>query len=102
MFQPKSGRPARGTIQPDGSFELSTFSPGDGAVVGHNRVRITCYEGQEKANDLDDATRAELSLGRSLIPKRYTSYGSSGLTFDVPATGTDRLELKLTATSEDE
>jgi len=34
----KTGRPATGEIQGDGSFVLSTYQPGDGAVVGKHRV----------------------------------------------------------------
>jgi hypothetical protein len=46
MFAPvakgslNSGRPAFGEIQHDGSFALSTYSDGDGAVVGDHWVSI--------------------------------------------------------------
>src|SRR6476469_2683029 len=33
MFQPPSGQPAQGQIQPDGTFTLSTYRLNDGAVV---------------------------------------------------------------------
>ena len=39
-------QPARGQIEPDGTFELGTYQPGDGAVVGTHKVRITCFESQ--------------------------------------------------------
>ena len=39
VFEPdNSGREAHGSIQPDGTFELSTFAKGDGAQ-GH-RIKI--------------------------------------------------------------
>src|SRR5262245_16358306 len=39
MFEPvDGGREAHGTIQPDGTFSLSTFRSGDGAVRGVHRV----------------------------------------------------------------
>jgi hypothetical protein len=42
VFEPESGgREAHGTIQPDGSFELTTYGPGDGAVIGTHRVAVT-------------------------------------------------------------
>jgi hypothetical protein len=79
-FQPPSGQPARGKIQSDGTFSLSTFRPGDGAVVGSHKVRITCYESQRGtlAN-----TGGEPSLGESLIPIKYTFFDQSGLTAEV-------------------
>ena len=48
MFQPPSGQPALGEIQSDGTFSLSTYRPGDGAVVGRHKVRIACYESQRR------------------------------------------------------
>jgi hypothetical protein len=46
MFAPvakgglKAGRPAFGQVQPDGSFVLSTYREGDGAVVGDHWVSV--------------------------------------------------------------
>jgi hypothetical protein len=34
------GKPAIGRLQPDGTFELSTYQPGDGAVVGPHWVTV--------------------------------------------------------------
>jgi hypothetical protein len=91
-FQPPSGQPARGLIQSDGSFSLSTFEPGDGAVVGQHKVRITCYESQR-----DPAARGpgEQSLGRLLIPLRYTLFDQSGLTAEVRADRTEPFVFEL-------
>src|SRR6476620_3166559 len=44
MFQPPSGQPAQGKIQPDGTFTLSTYRLNDGAVVGKHKIRVACYE----------------------------------------------------------
>jgi hypothetical protein len=80
MFQPSSGQPAIGEIQPDGTFTLSTFAPNDGAVVGVHKVRIACYESQRR-----DAQKGpgEQSLGKLLIPMKYTLFDQSGLTAEV-------------------
>src|ERR1700687_5390629 len=40
MFHPDAGPTAVGTIQPDGTYTLTTGKPGDGAVVGAHRVTI--------------------------------------------------------------
>ncbi|QDU75868.1 hypothetical protein Pan97_29100 [Bremerella volcania] len=39
--QTMPGKPAMGQIKQDGTFLLSTYSKGDGAVVGKHRIRIT-------------------------------------------------------------
>ena len=42
VFEPDSaGREAHGPIKSDGSFELTTFKQGDGAVPGTHRVAVT-------------------------------------------------------------
>jgi hypothetical protein len=41
-FEPEdTGREAEGRIGPDGSFALTTFKEGDGAVIGVHRVRVS-------------------------------------------------------------
>jgi hypothetical protein len=40
-FHPTNGeRPALANIQPDGSYSLTTFERGDGALLGHHKVSI--------------------------------------------------------------
>ncbi len=96
MFQPPSGQPARGVIQQDGSFQLSTFRLGDGAVVGMNQVRVACWEGQRPAASGNAAT-GEVALGGSLIPKKYTSFENSGITIEVKPEGNDAVVIELTS-----
>jgi len=79
-FQPPSGQPARGEIRGDGTFELSTYRRGDGAVVGKHKVKIACYESQHPAAVKGPG---EQSLGRSLIPTNYTLLDQSGLVAEV-------------------
>src|SRR5262245_39553285 len=38
---------ARGDIEKDGSFQLSTYKPGDGALPGKHRVVVTEYSPKE-------------------------------------------------------
>ena len=81
-FQPETGQWSKGIIQPDGTFNMVTPSEGDGAAVGLNKVSITCFENQDPAKHKNGAGMG-IVLGRSLIPKKYTSHHSSGLTVEV-------------------
>ncbi len=92
FFQPEAGQPATGEIQPDGAFTLRTRGEGDGAVVGRNKVRVTCYETPAGGA----AEQGEAVLGRLLIPKRYTDYETSGLVVEVPPDPEKPIEITLT------
>jgi len=74
-FLPDDGWPAIGEIQTDGSYSLSTFDKGDGAVLGHHRVAVSSSDG--------DPTVMPGSPGykppKELVPKKYTAAESSGL-----------------------
>ena len=85
MFQPVMGPPARGVIQPDGTFQLSTYGSNDGAVIGQHQVRIACFESQRPSSKAPAAGGGEVGVGRSLIPPRYSNFGSSGLRVEVKA-----------------
>jgi hypothetical protein len=94
MFQPDKGQPAMADIGADGSFALSSYGPNDGAVPGKHAVSVSCYEGQRpgKAGGGD-------SLGKLLIPLKYTRFGSSGLSADVQDTaGNEPQEIVLELT----
>lgn len=75
-FQSDAGQPATGTIQPDGSYRLSTFAEGDGAIPGHHRIMIV-------ANDADPTKIPGSSPGyktpKDLVPKKYGHVDSSTL-----------------------
>ena len=80
MFQPPgNAAPARGQIDSDGSFQLTTESEGDGCNLGMCRVRVTSFEGQRR----NDGGSSQESLGALLIPKKYTRFGTSGISIEV-------------------
>lgn len=69
QFEPDGyGRPASGSLQADGTFELTTLKPGDGVVAGEHRVSIV---------ELDK------SLAKDRALKKYGSPNSSKLTAEV-------------------
>jgi hypothetical protein len=96
-LQPESGQPSTGEIQPDGTFRMVTLGQGNGAAVGKNAVRIACYAGQSpEARTKAAAAHQEHSLGRSLIPDKYTSSETSGITVNVKPGTNEPLVLDLT------
>lgn len=92
-FQPARGQAARGEIHSDGTFELSTYRRGDGAVAGSHKVRVACYESQDPARPKGPG---EQTLGRSLIPLKYTLLDQSGLTAKVTADTSEPIVFNLT------
>ncbi len=97
MLQSPQGQPATAIIQPDGTFVLTTHDSEDGVVLGKQKVRITCYESQQPdSQKTPSSQRAEpMGLGASLIPKKYTSYASSGLVVDIEPGRTEPLLFHL-------
>jgi hypothetical protein len=70
-FEPDGyGRNARGQLQSDGTYVLTTEKEGDGVVAGHHQVSIS-------------GTGSRLS--KELVPKKYTQRTTSKLEADVDA-----------------
>ncbi|QDU61137.1 hypothetical protein Pan216_19910 [Planctomycetes bacterium Pan216] len=87
-FIPKSGRPATGTTNNLGEFELTTFRQNDGALVGEHQVTI---EKMVPKMGSEKDPYAELD---SVLPVRYTKPGDSGLVANVSSDSTEfRFEL---------
>lgn len=66
---------ARGQIQADGTFELTTFESGDGAVAGKHRAAVVVPLPEGAG---DDPRALELA-----IDPRFNSFETSGLEFAV-------------------
>ena len=74
-----------GTIQPDGSFKISTYTGDDGAVPGRHRVAVT----PPSSPDPDKPPP------RPVIPKKYFDFPTSDLTVEIqPGKGDVTLELE--------
>ncbi|MCI0455903.1 MAG: hypothetical protein L0Z62_02845 [Gemmataceae bacterium] len=87
IFEGKQGEKtvmARGVIQTDGSYRLSTHTPGDGAPPGKYRVLIAPME------DVD----APDNERRLAFDSRYTDFNTSGLEFEVQA-GDNDIPIRL-------
>jgi len=78
MFQPSKGQPAMADLESDGTFTLSSYGVNDGAVPGQHLVSVMCSEGQRPGKQ----SKGD-SVGKLLIPLKYTRFGSSGLTVEI-------------------
>jgi hypothetical protein len=94
-LQPSSGGSiSRAQIQPDGTFTMTTDGR-EGAIIGTNRVRVTCFSSQKPGSSAN-AGGGEASLGDSLIPEKYSRFSSSGLSVDVKPDGNPEFTIELT------
>ncbi|WP_166831724.1 hypothetical protein [Thalassoroseus pseudoceratinae] len=77
------GNPGVGLIDEDGHFEISTYEPGDGAVVGKHAVTIDI-----------PPTLGGMPAGKvQSVPKKYTSPDTTPLTVEITEDGDQSLEL---------
>jgi hypothetical protein len=89
VFESLDGKQgARGMIQPDGRYELSSAAPGDGVRPGRYRVLVS-------ALDLTDVPDEKKTLPFDL---KYTRFETSGLEVEVKAHTNDvPIELRRPA-----
>lgn len=109
LFLPKDApkdappNPASGPIKPDGTYELTTFEPGDGAAVGEHRVAVIAIDGGSAAESMAYDGKAITPKGKSagpkitmksLVPAKYQTPDTSPLTKKVVA-GDNTIDLEL-------
>jgi hypothetical protein len=100
--QPR-GRPASGFTQSDGTFQLTTYRPDDGALPGTYRVVI---QKTEAAKDQGSAERSAMERAKAkfeekssqrarkpALPEAYTKFETTPLRCTVPAPGVVPLDL---------
>jgi hypothetical protein len=80
----EAGHVATGQIEEDGSYRLTTFNTGDGAVLGKHKVTVVARETADlrKMNEMKNGTIA-YKLPKSLVPPKYTKVDSTPLTYTV-------------------
>jgi hypothetical protein len=100
MFQPEHGRPAIGTINPDGTYRLTTFQSDDGALPGRHRVTIEAKRITGPKGRNNSAAEAELVVGPPqiewLAPEIYAFLQSTPLTAEVKK-GNNVIDFDLSA-----
>jgi hypothetical protein len=91
LFEPETtGKMATGVVQSDGSFELTTYAAGDGAVVGKHRVAVTPLVPfvADRTPDVDSGSV-------QVILNKYQSPSTSELTCEVKAGQTNECRLDI-------
>ena len=97
---PKTARPATGEIQENGSYSLTTQTPGDGAMGGKYKVAISAFEvdksktGTPPQGGSADQVVVGLAKSKSLIPIKYSGTDTSGLSATV-APGSTKFNFDL-------
>lgn len=89
-FVPPHGRAATGPIRSDGTFELSTYSSGDGAIIGKNKVAIWVIR-----SDANTSAGPEQEGNIMVIPPHYATAEGSGLEFEVKSGQANNFTLEL-------
>lgn len=86
---PENGRDysAFGYTNAQGMFTLQTFRDGDGAVAGKHRVTIEKLTYEPPATPRNEGDAVPAPVEKSLLPDRYRSPDSSGLTAEVTVQG---------------
>jgi hypothetical protein len=82
---------AFGDVNPDGTFTLTTYRPGDGAVPGTYVVTVSPFNYRSKTGNPTKIPNA------AQIPARYGDTATSDLKVTIKAEGGNDLNLKLHA-----
>ncbi len=92
-FIPKGGRSGYGIIQPDGTFSVSTFEDGDGALISTHNITVVSWEGSGGDGLHGDPGAAPT---KSLIPAEFNKPHSSGLKCEI-LEGENNLRVRLSS-----
>jgi hypothetical protein len=97
LFQPEAGTPGRAVTSSDGSFTLTTFEEGDGALVGRHRVAVKKFtmSGLSEVGGVTGPVAAGEVKEQWVTPRKYATPATSGLEVEVgPGMEAVRLDLE--------
>lgn len=96
LFVPSGGGPtAQANIRPDGTYSMTTYRDGDGAVIGNHDVIIMALEDPAGGKLPEDAKKGYDSAQHSLIPEKFGDLAKSGLKVEVTADVTHVVDFDL-------
>ncbi len=96
-FRPIDGNYAAfARTQSDGSFQLTTFDDGDGAVAGEYNVTVSKMVVELEPNPANPQVLPPIYHSEhSMIPANYNNVDKSGLTASISEDGSNDLRLEL-------
>ena len=90
----ETGQNASGEIDSSGSYEMTTFNTGDGAIIGQHIVTVVTLEKGELPKP-DANSHIKYELPKSVTPSKYATADKSPLRCTVvPEGSTFDIELK--------
>ncbi len=97
LFVPSGGGPtAQGNINADGTYSMTTYRQGDGAIIATHDVMIMALV-QPAAGALpEDTKKGYDAAAKSIIPEKFGDLTKSGLKVEVKE-GTNKVDFELTA-----
>ena len=85
----ETGQSATGEINADGSYEITTFNTGDGAIIGQHVVTVELRKkGEDEYPKPKPDGTIDYKLPKNLAPKKYAKVDTSPLRCTVVAEGT--------------
>lgn len=95
VFIPAKGKRATGKIDGEGRFSLTTYSDGDGAIVGAHKVGIIAFENMDQFYLAYYSEKGSHEMPEEIIPKKYADPYSSGLKFQVQSGQRNQADFSL-------
>jgi len=89
----ETGQSATGEIGSDGSYEMTTFNTGDGAILGQHVITVEARNKAEMPKVKPDST-IDYVLPKSTVPSIYASAEKSPLRFTVKE-GSQKYDIDL-------
>jgi hypothetical protein len=76
----ETGQNATGQIEPDGSYVMTTFNTGDGAILGQHVVAVVVREkGSENQGKPRADSTIDYTMPKIITPSKYVSIDTSPL-----------------------
>ena len=87
---------ATGRTNAEGKFQLTTYNDGDGAVEGAHKITVVKREFVEEKTKYDSVNERSVALiPKELLPKKYMTPASSGITHNVAKSGSNEFKIEL-------
>jgi hypothetical protein len=91
----ETGQTATGEINTDGTYEMTTFNTGDGAILGQHTVTVVVRGKENEALTKPDANgHIRYELAKAVTPSKYASAETSPLKCTVHE-GTQDFDIEL-------